>query len=1004
MSYFPRILNREAIYRHDGRPLWDYHLSEREFQLLIQELKTATRHSLDPRDCALYYSEWWKRKYNGGIPSKEGIFNSINNGTLYSRVNAEEFYRLARKGGDRLKFNWISSTNTLYFRTLLLNGGLPLEHIRNNRTNYETFLSETLEIQPNSIQDVFEATHTHRLLPLSSQNEYIFSSCYDVVAALLSGSKKYDNVFKGDDVLYEILSKLKVVAQRVESRKNLIRTKQNWLISLLEDEATLSFQLLLNSRYSESDLIELFDVESLTSTHYYLMVDDHLAYKLSKSQEGSFICTTTKSTFKVTDTEDLPLISITGGEESKSLSHLLTNPPTLDVPTLWIEQESGIYRYSKTPFTPSKKATVLKPTFETDASIRLLGATFQTFNLEGEKKLEYQDKSYLFCCGVDTFEWSINSTLPKHVQSFSERTIANDLTIQLFEANGNKIPKSDFTVHIKSTRSAEWSELDVTRGPLPLGLIDLRITYRGIHARDQVFNIGALEIENTQNAAGETSFNLKGLGPFSLEGVSDEFTMAQVSGTTCTFKNTDPSKYNFSGIIKIKLGNQRHLKIKLSIPFHSIEFLSANKTIVQEPSRFCFNRLHGYRLIANPKSHISVTLYNNLRKAIRIKRASSHLFALIGLQEDIKVLYELGDPMNKSNFVVAEFKSDGILEKKIYLRPTTGLVELNADENYQTNTTIEDFRIMAIPAQVFDGVVDDFEVSISDLKVDSTELTSTYGELVLCVESDNPDIKLSPKRIRDESLDTSNDEFEAFQNNLFVGELDNNSWKVLMSYFQYCIDYDIPFSTFRQIRVLRQAPQAAIILLLRTLFNQEKPDLFIESHLDRFESDLGINLYTINRETWGLAVGKISGLLHHLYGNMFINEISELVGMYFDHHELQPLKQYIINGSIPTMIDGSISNADLNMIRGQLGTRVLKEIPIDRFECKSNYGIPIQEHRNISTLVHAGIAVAEEISGKHLDLFGNTAVKEEKRRNIQYCKRIDPKLFLRVIIQTLNRI
>jgi len=84
MSYFPRILNRSGIYRHDGRPLWAYHLTEREFQLLISEIKNSARSRLDPRDCALYYAEWWKRMYNGGTPSKETIFKSINNGVWYS--------------------------------------------------------------------------------------------------------------------------------------------------------------------------------------------------------------------------------------------------------------------------------------------------------------------------------------------------------------------------------------------------------------------------------------------------------------------------------------------------------------------------------------------------------------------------------------------------------------------------------------------------------------------------------------------------------------------------------------------------------------------------------------------------------------------------------------------------------------------------------------------------------------------------------------------------------
>src|SRR5690348_8258140 len=68
---FDIILSNRNLSTHDGRPLWKYRLTEGEFgQLRLHLMQTQWLYEIDPRDCALYYAEWWKRNYNGGSPSK----------------------------------------------------------------------------------------------------------------------------------------------------------------------------------------------------------------------------------------------------------------------------------------------------------------------------------------------------------------------------------------------------------------------------------------------------------------------------------------------------------------------------------------------------------------------------------------------------------------------------------------------------------------------------------------------------------------------------------------------------------------------------------------------------------------------------------------------------------------------------------------------------------------------------------------------------------------------
>ena len=128
MSFFSSLLQSNNLSKHDGRPLWKYMLTNHDFNKLKEELQFSNPYSIDPRDVTLYFSEWWKKNYQGGTPSKQDIFESLKGNFKYN-FSKEEFYKLAKKGARMLGIKWISKQNTLYFRTLLLQGGLPLSHI-----------------------------------------------------------------------------------------------------------------------------------------------------------------------------------------------------------------------------------------------------------------------------------------------------------------------------------------------------------------------------------------------------------------------------------------------------------------------------------------------------------------------------------------------------------------------------------------------------------------------------------------------------------------------------------------------------------------------------------------------------------------------------------------------------------------------------------------------------------------------------------------------------------
>jgi len=184
MSFFNSLLQSNELSKHDGRPLWKYMLSNGDFEKLLTELRFTTYLSIDPRDVTLYYAEWWKKNYHGGIPSKSLIFESLSGNTELG-FNHKEFYKLAKKGARMLGVKWISKQNTLYFRTLLLQGGLPLSHISENQSKYQEFLSAVLDEQPDTIEDFIFKTYITDILPQSSQNDIIYENCFEIVRSIL---------------------------------------------------------------------------------------------------------------------------------------------------------------------------------------------------------------------------------------------------------------------------------------------------------------------------------------------------------------------------------------------------------------------------------------------------------------------------------------------------------------------------------------------------------------------------------------------------------------------------------------------------------------------------------------------------------------------------------------------------------------------------------------------------------------------------------------------------
>lgn len=149
--------------------------------------------------------EWWRRNYTFWEANQVKNLYSNQLVVTYSLILMHnDFYKITEKGAEMLGINWISKQNTLYFPHTFIAGGLPLNHISANKSNYKNFLIAVLEEQPEKIEDFIFQPSIINLLPPSSRNEIIFENCFEIVQSILKDRNFYDRLFKSNETIKEL--------------------------------------------------------------------------------------------------------------------------------------------------------------------------------------------------------------------------------------------------------------------------------------------------------------------------------------------------------------------------------------------------------------------------------------------------------------------------------------------------------------------------------------------------------------------------------------------------------------------------------------------------------------------------------------------------------------------------------------------------------------------------------------------------------------------------------
>lgn len=1007
MNFFPILLKKRNLNQHNGWPLWKYNLNEEEYYNLKKNLQIASKFNIDPRDAALYYAQWWKRNYKGGIPSKYEVFQSLE-GNIQYYFDEQKFYKIARKGAQMLGVKWIKKQNTLYFKTLLLQGGLPLKHISENKSSYKAFLEAVLEEQPETIEDFMFKSHIIELLPKSCQNDIVYENCFEIVRSILNDDREYDQLLESEESLKEISSSLKIKKASLKRKIRQSKPKNYWLISFKNGVPKINLRLGLADKYTKETLSEILGFEAIDKDYQFYM-EDNLICIFRRMINGQF----KTDWYNQENKEWEPSMGapytyvIVNGRKVEVIDFIQTIP-NLEEPSLWSKFSDIEWRLMKGFSCSNKKAALLFPsnwsTGRLASTKEVYSYSLDWFPFEGEIVLNSNEGgNRTYFSGVNSFDWIIESEKPKWMLRSNMPVVQGIPKVLVYDDEGYHIRRNQYKVYARKHNSKDiWDDISKLRF-ISTGCFDLRIEKNELIAYDVFFNIGNLQAIFSDQSIHSTQIKFKNQDNFDYKLYESE--LIHIAKEYDRFKlklNTEFSK--IPSIIKGTVGHtgKKKLVFDLITPFQGMTLTDKDGQIIEDNKQLSISNLYGMRILSTPNKETILKIKNSLKPDVVItKEIKESIQPLISFKDEIVRLFYLADAMEYTNTVTLElyegrekkiFKISGFshtldvshqLENKVSL--------LNSDENLE---------LFAVPLMCSSNDIEVIPLIQDELNY-SIPITEISKQFII-ISSKKEASKLMPRFVHTGDFYVGSDKVERidnFHSELSLTGFNDDIWQQVLKYFNICVQYDIPFSTFDQLRAISRSSKVASKAFLFLGYNQSDSIEYIQKAIPEMEKDLGICFHWISKKDWGNSIEEINKLDNFMY----YPHILELISSYMEANGLQKLFKYVSGASIKSE---SISQRNILDLRSQLGARVLNELPHNSPKISDNYHIQIEEHKAVRLLLQAPIAVAESINNAQnkYTIWGGDEKREVIRRNIQYSQYLKQEFYNKTILHVLKKI
>ncbi len=988
-SYLDILRTRGMQGLQKNMPLWKFKLSEEEYEALKQTLRIHTSDLAKyGEEAALCYAEWWRRDYKGNIPSKEDVAMGIGIHSSY----ANELYKAAREALQKHGYTFLHSLKgTLYFRTLLNQGGLPINYITNsgNMGNYSRFLKELvselslINIDWNEVDSsIIQQFNCISYLGKAFKNENIYDVSMQIAHAVIVGEKDilpYDDT---DASLAELTKSLETAYRRAKAQRKTRPLSLHWKLRTMENRKGYLYVNMDVVKDISSDSIPGLNIMTCYSFDVFVagtLVGKYVRKDNIRDEEGN-ILSAIYTRINVGMHSDIlwtgePVVEVKvrcDNDDRLFLTIAGCYPPNFYYPQVFQMLDDNLYSMSETA-NAGNNVAIFSHEWKNGKSLPITICDKELYYNAFTDELDLHNSE----TGEDvkltnnftpyTVEFSGNYI--SWVEKSNYKLLSTIPFVRVYDQEKNRVHNFIVKYRFRNDNYIKWRSLK-SSCVFPCGLVDIRVELPDGHTVTETFySIGKLKFTSDNESVFSTN-TICSCGADMLPKINTQegVDITELGTNKWMVKRSKDSKFTPSVCdFSLYCAGNPTLHLSIAIPFDGVTVTDVKGNIVPNGKIVSLANLTNFCVVSHgcygKKRNIDVSYVSDkvedysLLKHLRSKVIDG-LVSLADYNDLIVRMFNLygANSFDRSSSVAMNIYGTEIFIRKFVLESTIedGKIRVIDSTEEDTDDFLYDGEVYAFPVGDELSSEDFFVVKLE--RIDNSENLFAFPDdfdqqEVVVFSGPEARRRMVPKYYNRVAYDFDKQERaeHSSSNTQKWSEILANEdvmmgkhWKDVCKAFDICSRYYLPFSTYNGLKPIARNSKFLAKFVIAMWLNEYQDVL--SQDIDRFEQEMVVAIHWIPAKIWEESIGELmatipEALLHMMYVKMqsLVELLQELLNSTVSTDIAPAFAAFLVSGKI----DGwrAFNIADIKSycakIHGLSDTN--KDLPIAKFVLNNAY-------------------------------------------------------------------
>lgn len=988
-AYFNILKTRGMQGLQKNMPLWKFKLSEEEYEALKQTLRCHTSDLAKyGEEAALCYAEWWRRDYRGTIPSKEDVAMGIG---LHRRLG-DDLYMAARKALQKHGYAFLHSLKgTEYFRTLLNQGGLPVNYIKNsgNIGYFSKFLKElvselsSINLDWNEVDSsIIQQFNCISYLGKAFRNENIYDVSMQIAHAIIVGEKEllpYDDT---DVSLAELTKSLETAYSRAKAQRKTRPLSLYWKLRTFGQGQGKLYVNMEVVKDISSDSIPGLNITTCYSFDVFVagtLVGKYVRKDNVRDEEGNVLYAVYTRITVGMHSDILwtgePVVEVKvrcDNDDRLFLTIAGCYPPNFYYPQVFQMLDDNLYSMSETANAENNVA-IFSHEWKNGKSLPITICDKELYYNAFTDELDLQNSE----TGEDvkltnnftpyTVEFSGNYI--SWVEKSNYKLLSTIPFIRVYDQEKNRVHNSTVKYRFRNDNYIKWRSLK-SSCVFPCGLVDIRVELPDGHTVTETFySIGTLKFTSDNESVFSTNIICSCSADMlpkinTQEGVD----ITELGTNKWMVKRSKDRKFTPSvcDFCLYCAGNPT-LRLSIAIPFDGVTVTDIKGNIVPNGKIVSLANLTNFCVVSHgcygKKRNIDVSYVSDkvedysLLKHLRSKVIDG-LVSLADYNDLIVRMFNLygANSFDRSSSVAMNIYGTEIFIRKFVLESTIedGKIRVIDSTEEDTDDFLYDGEVYAFPVGDELSSEDFFVVKLE--RLDNSENLFTFPDdfnqqEVVVFSGPEAKRRMIPKYYNREAYDfdkqertersssNTKDWYETLKNeDVMMGK----HWKGVCKAFDICSRYNLPFPTYNGLKPLGRNSKLLAKFVIAMWLNEYK-DVLLQD-IDRFEQEMVVAIHWIPAKIWEECIDEFLASVPEaiqpiMFGKMqsLVELLQELFNSTVSTDIAQAFAAFLVSGNIDA--ERAFNIADINAycakIHGLSDTN--KDLPIAKFSLSNAY-------------------------------------------------------------------